>query len=46
MTVSREDLTRVLAEASFQGGYGFRVRACGAGECTLEVPFRRLLDAS
>lgn len=40
MTVSPEDLTRVLTGASFQGGYGFRVRDCGDGECTLEVPFR------
>jgi len=40
VTVTREDLARVLAGASFQGGYGFRVRASGAGECTLEVPFR------
>jgi acyl-coenzyme A thioesterase PaaI-like protein len=44
VTVSREDLTRVLAGASFQGGYGFRVRACGDGECTLEVPFRPLFE--
>ena len=36
MTVTREDLTRVLAG----GSYGFRVRASGDGECTLEVPFR------
>ena len=40
MTASREDLARVLATASFQAGYGFRVRACGDGECTVEVPFR------
>ena len=40
MTATREDLTRVLATAPFQEGYGFRVRACGDGECTLEVPFR------
>lgn len=40
MTATRDDLARVLAGASFQGGYGFRVRACGDGECTLEVPFR------
>lgn len=40
MTASRAELARVLATASFQGGYGFRVRACGDGECTLEVPFR------
>ena len=40
MTATREDLTRVLATASFQSGYGFRVRAGGDGECTLEVPFR------
>jgi len=40
VTATREDLTRVLTTASFQSGYGFRVRACGDGECTLEVPFR------
>ncbi len=40
MTVSRGDLAQVLATASFQAGYGFLVRACGDGECTLEVPFR------
>ena len=40
MRVTREDLARVLAGAAFQSGYGFRVRACGDGECTVEVPFR------
>ena len=44
MTATREDLTRVLATASFQTGYGFRVRDCGDGECTLEVPFRPVFE--
>jgi uncharacterized protein (TIGR00369 family) len=44
VTVTREDLARVLAGAAFQAGYGFRVSACGDGVCTVEVPFRPVFE--
>ena len=37
---SRRELERWLASAAFNAYYQFRLLEIGAGECTIEVPFR------
>ena len=37
---SRRELERWLATATFNAYYRFRLREFGAGECTIDVPFR------
>ncbi|MES2127462.1 MAG: PaaI family thioesterase [Pseudomonadota bacterium] len=39
-----EELNAVLAQSSFLAPYGFTVRACEAGQCTLLVPFSANLE--
>jgi uncharacterized protein (TIGR00369 family) len=36
----RPELERWLAGAAFNAYYGFRLRALGPGQCTIEAPFR------
>jgi uncharacterized protein (TIGR00369 family) len=36
----RAELERWLARAAFNAYFGFRLRQFGAGECTIEAPFR------
>lgn len=36
----RPELERWLASAAFNAYFGFRLREFGAGECTIEAPFR------
>lgn len=40
LATSRRELDRWLASAAFNAYYRFRLREIGAGECTIEVPFR------
>jgi acyl-coenzyme A thioesterase PaaI-like protein len=37
---SRRELERWLATAAFNAYYRFQLREFGAGECTIDVPFR------
>ena len=37
---TRPELERWLASAAFNAYFGFRLREFGAGECTIEAPFR------
>jgi uncharacterized protein (TIGR00369 family) len=39
-TIGRPELERWLASAAFNAYFGFRLRECGAGECTIDAPFR------
>ena len=39
LAATAEQLNNVLAETAFLKPYGFVVRSCAAGECTLVVPF-------
>ena len=40
LAANRRELEDWLASAAFNAYYQFRVREIGAGECTIEVPFR------
>ncbi|TMQ23952.1 MAG: PaaI family thioesterase [Candidatus Rokuibacteriota bacterium] len=40
LATSRRELERWLEGAAFNAYYQFRLRAIGAGECTIDVPFR------
>ena len=40
LATSRRELERWLASAAFNAYYQFRLLEIGAGECTIEVPFR------
>jgi uncharacterized protein (TIGR00369 family) len=40
LATSRQELERWLAGAAFNAYYQFRLREIGAGECTIDVPFR------
>ncbi len=39
LAVSEAEIQRLLTEQAFLSVYGFRLRALGDGECTLEVPW-------
>jgi len=39
-----DELTQVLAETAFVKPYGFVVRSCAPGECTIVVPFASALE--
>ena len=41
---STEELNDILAATPFLQPYGFTVKACASGECTVLVPFRRSLE--
>jgi uncharacterized protein (TIGR00369 family) len=40
LATSRQELERWLVGAAFNAYYQFQLREIGAGECTIEVPFR------
>ena len=40
LAISRPELERWLARAAFNAYYRFRLGKIGAGECTIDVPFR------
>jgi acyl-coenzyme A thioesterase PaaI-like protein len=42
--VSIDDLNEVLAASPFLQAYGFSVKSCAAGECTIAVPFAPALE--
>jgi acyl-coenzyme A thioesterase PaaI-like protein len=42
--VSIDDLNEVLAASPFLKAYGFSVKTCAAGECTIVVPFVPALE--
>ena len=42
--VTREELQTLASGAVFARDYDFRVRALGAGECTVDVPFQLGLE--
>jgi acyl-coenzyme A thioesterase PaaI-like protein len=42
--VSVEDLNGILATTPFLQPYGFNVKACASGECTVIVPFMHSLE--
>ncbi len=44
LVVSVEDLNGVLAVTPFLKPYGFNVKACASGECSLLIPFRQSLE--
>ncbi|OEZ56142.1 PaaI family thioesterase [Duganella sp. HH105] len=44
MLASVEQLNVVLAESAFLAPYGFSVRSCEPGQCTLIVPFSASLE--
>ena len=39
-----DELTQVLADTAFLKPYGFVVRSCAPGECTIVVPYASSLD--
>ncbi|MES2148342.1 MAG: PaaI family thioesterase [Pseudomonadota bacterium] len=41
---SADQLNTVLAQSAFLAPYGFSVRSCEAGQCTLVVPFSPSLE--
>ncbi|MCL5885080.1 MAG: PaaI family thioesterase [Deltaproteobacteria bacterium] len=41
---SIEEMNGVLADTPFLNPYGFTVKACAPGECTVLVPFMRSLE--
>jgi acyl-coenzyme A thioesterase PaaI-like protein len=38
--VTNSDLEQLLSKAAFARSYGFGVRSCGDGECTIGAPFQ------
>lgn len=44
VVVSVEELNGILADAPFLKPYGFIVKACAPGECTVLVPFAQSLE--
>jgi uncharacterized protein (TIGR00369 family) len=44
MTVSPEQLEKILADTAFARPFGFRVRSIGDGECSLEAPFQAAFE--
>lgn len=41
LAVTKRELTKILSEAPFLQGYGFRLHSVGDGICRLRVPFRK-----
>ena len=44
LVVTVEDLNGILTEAPFLKSYGFTVKTCAPGECTVLVPFMQSLE--
>jgi len=40
LTVTEEELSRILRASSFAKVYGFKLESFASGECTLVIPFR------
>ncbi len=44
LAVTKGELQKILSEAPFLKGYGFRLHSVGEGVCQLRVPFRKAFE--